>query len=72
MTDYYDERLAEMESRLKAFEKSISVMQGNINIVSDELKDTQLYLMRVAKNQSEIAKRITQWPYIAVPYSDQD
>jgi len=72
MTDYYDERLEQMENRLKTLEKALSVMQGNMSILSDQLKDTQTYLMRVAKNQSEIAKRITNWPYIAVPQSDQD
>jgi len=61
-----------MESRLKTLEKSLSVMQGNMSILTDQLKDTQAYLMRMAKSQSEIAKRITNWPYIAVPQSDQD
>jgi chaperonin cofactor prefoldin len=70
--EYYDDQLEQMESRLKTLEKSLSVMQGNMSILTDQLKDTQAYLMRMAKSQSEIAKRITNWPYIAVPQSDQD
>lgn len=72
MMEYYDDQLEQMESRLKTLEKSLSVMQGNMSILTDQLKDTQAYLMRMAKSQSEIAKRITNWPYIAVPQSDQD
>lgn len=33
----------------------------------DSVKETQRYLMRVAHNQAEITKRVSLWPYIAVP-----
>lgn len=33
----------------------------------DSLKDTQRYLMKMAHNQSEITKRVSLWPYIAIP-----
>lgn len=33
----------------------------------DSLKETQRYLMKMAHNQSEITKRVSLWPYIAVP-----
>jgi hypothetical protein len=33
----------------------------------DSLKETQRFLMKLAYNQSEITKRISLWPYIAVP-----
>lgn len=72
MDDYYDEQLDMMKRDFKDMEKSVLILQGNLAILTDQLKDTQSYLMRVAKNQSEIAKRITNWPYIAVPMGDQD
>jgi hypothetical protein len=35
--------------------------------VSEQIRDTQRYLIKVAHNQAEIAKRISSWPYIPVP-----
>jgi anion-transporting ArsA/GET3 family ATPase len=38
----------------------------------DSLKDTQRYLMKVAYNQAEITKRVSMWPYIAVPAEPEE
>lgn len=38
----------------------------------DSLKETQKFLMKMAYNQSEITKRISMWPYIAVPDKSDD
>lgn len=32
----------------------------------DSLKETQRYLMKLARNQAEITKRVSLWPYIAI------
>jgi hypothetical protein len=42
------------------------ILQENQMTMADQLKETQKYLIKIAKNQSEISKRIVQWPYIAV------
>lgn len=38
----------------------------------DSLKETQRYLMKMAHNQSEITKRVSLWPYIAVPADPEE
>jgi len=47
-------------------EKNIVILQENQMTMADQLKETQKYLIKIAKNQSEIYKRIVKWPYIAV------
>jgi hypothetical protein len=47
-------------------------MQENIFTVSEQIKETQMFLIRLAKNQAEISKRISNWPYIPIPVRDDD
>lgn len=55
-----------VSGRIAELEKTITLMEENIFIMTSQLKETQLFLIKLAKNQHEISKRITQWPYIAV------
>lgn len=67
MIEYYEEQLDLTKNRLTELEKSISILQENVMTVSEQIRDTQRYLIKVAHNQAEIAKRISAWPFIAVP-----
>ena len=82
MTEYYDELLEEIKNRISELEqtknritdleKNISIMHNNIITVSEQIKETQLYLIKLAKNQSDITKRVTQWPYLVVNTKKDD
>lgn len=65
--EYYEERLDLTQNRIVELEKNISILQESLMTVSEQLRDTQRYLIKVAHNQAEIAKRISSWPYIPVP-----
>ena len=54
------------DSRLIEMEKSICIMQDNITTLSEQLRETQRYLIKLAHNQAEITKRLSMWPYIAI------
>jgi hypothetical protein len=47
-------------------EKGIVILQENQMTLAEQLKETQKYLVKMAKNQSEISKRLSAWPFIAV------
>lgn len=66
MIEHYEEQLDITNSKIKELEKNIAVMHENIMTVAEQIKETQLFLVKLAKNQSELTKRVSQWPYIAV------
>jgi len=65
--EYYEEQLDLNQHRITELEKNISILQEGLMTVSEQIRDTQRYLIKVAHNQAEIAKRISSWPYVAVP-----
>jgi uncharacterized coiled-coil protein SlyX len=54
------------EARITEIEKSICVMQDSMTELSEHIRETQRYLIKLAHHQSEITKRISAWPFIAV------
>jgi len=67
-----EEELDVARGRMVQIEKNLAIMQENIFTVADQLKETQKFLIKIAHNQSEISRRITQWPYIAVEKNSGD
>ena len=53
-------------SRMMEIEKSICIMQDSMTELSEHIRETQRYLIKLAHHQSEITKRISAWPFIAV------
>ena len=63
---YTEDQLDLSESRMMEIEKSICILQGNVMELSEHIRETQRYLIKLAHHQSEITKRISTWPFIAV------
>lgn len=63
---FTEEQLDLSESRITEIEKSICIMQDNLTELSEHIRETQRYLIKLAHHQSEITKRISAWPFIAV------
>jgi len=59
-------------SRLKQLEENLCVMQSSITYLSDHVKQTQQYLMKLAHHQADIAKKLSSWPFIAVESTEKD
>lgn len=66
MVEYYEEQLDLTKQRITELEKTISIIQEHLATIADEVKQTQYFIMKLAKNQSEVSKRLSQWPYINV------
>lgn len=64
---YSDESLDVTIQKIVDIEKSLCIMQENITTLSEQIRETQRYLIKMAHNQSELAKRVSTWPYIPVP-----
>ncbi len=67
---YSDNDLDLANDKIAELEKELYVTKDLLTTTIESLKDTQRYLMKLAYNQSEISKRMAQWPYIVV--SDDD
>jgi uncharacterized coiled-coil protein SlyX len=63
---FSEEQLDLSDARITEMEKSICVLQDNLMQVSESIRETQRYLIKLAHHQSEITKRISAWPFIAV------
>jgi len=71
MIDYYEEQLDQTKNRIIELEKNLTIMHENVITVSEQIKELQLFIIKLAKNQADISKRISQWPFIAVPSGEQ-
>lgn len=72
MIDYLDEQLDLTKTRITELEKNLTIVQENVMTIAEQIKETQVFLIKMAKNQAEMSKRISQWPYIAVPKNEGD
>ena len=63
---FTEEQLDLSDARMMEIEKSICILQGNMTELSEHIRETQRYLIKLAHHQSEITKRISAWPFIAV------
>jgi len=70
MLDSLENELDISAQKIKNLEKEVADMQNVIYSLSESLKETQRYLVKLAHNQSEVTKRISQWPYIVVERSE--
>lgn len=67
-----EEELDLTNLKIVEIEKNIAIMQGNIHTLSEQIKEVQKYLIMLAKNQNEVTKKLSQWPFIAVPTKEGD
>ena len=70
--DYFEEELDLTNSKIRNVEESLADMQAAVMDLATELKQTQQFLIKLAHNQAEITKRVTKWPFIAVPEDRKD
>lgn len=70
--EYYEEQLDLTKARITELEKNITVLQENLYTVIDQLKETQRFLIKLVHSQSEMAKRVSTWPFIAVNARDEE
>jgi len=47
-------------------------MVDSLNTQIESIKETQRYLIKLARNQQELTKRISAWPYIVVNNRDEE
>ena len=69
---YSEDPLDITSLRIKQLEENICIMQESITNLSEHVKQTQQYLMKLAHHQADIAKKLSSWPFIAVASKEKD
>ena len=69
---YSEDPLDLTSLRTKQLEENICIMQESITNLSEHVKQTQQYLMKLAHHQADIAKKLSSWPFIAVASKEND
>lgn len=72
MEEYLEESLDITNQKIINIEKDLAAVQDQISALTESLKETQRYLIKLAVNQQELTKRISQWPYIVVSRREED
>jgi len=60
------------QNKIMELERSIFLLQENVTELSRHIKETQQYLVKLAHHQSDIAKRLSTWPFLAVDTSGEN
>jgi hypothetical protein len=55
-----------------AVNEQINLLIEQCNKQTESIKETQRYLIKLAKNQQELTRRISSWPYIVVSNEDEE
>jgi len=53
-------------AKLNDLEEELAEVKELLHLTIDSIKQTQIYLVRLAKNQADLTHRISKWPYISV------
>jgi hypothetical protein len=53
--------------KIQNLEKEMDFIKDALTSHAQTIKECQTYLIKLAHNQAQVTKRISQWPYIAVP-----
>lgn len=64
--NYFEEELDMTNSRIIEIEKNLALLQVQVEMLHEQIKETQKFLLKLAFNQKEVTKKVTQWPYVAV------
>lgn len=64
--DLSEEKLDLNLNKIKQLEIDITVLNDNMNVLHDQMKEMQRFIIKLTHNQAEITKRLSAWPYIAV------
>ena len=70
--DFHLVKIAKLEQDLNMVTEQLSLVMDQINRQTESIKETQRYLIKLARNQQDLTKRITSWPYIVVSNKDEE
>jgi len=64
--DLLEEKLDINLNKIKQLEHDMAILNENMSILHEQMKDMQRFIIKLTHNQTEITKRVSAWPYIAV------
>jgi hypothetical protein len=72
MKEFSEKDLDLTEEKIKNIENQLSILINNFDQLAESLKDTQRYLVKLAHNQMDMTKRVSQWPFLVVHDNNEE
>jgi len=72
MEEFLEQDLDIYAQKIINMEKNVASLEDQIDKLTESLKETQKFIVKLAYNQQEITKRISQWPYLVVSHREDD
>ena len=67
MTDSFKQVENEiLRERIAQLEEAVMSLSADIQNLSASMKDMQRFIVKMATNQSQLAERVSMWPYVKV------
>ena len=66
MMDTLEHDIDILKQRITEQEQVIDDVNSNIITLSYQIKELQHFLVKMAKNQSDLAKNVSRWPYVVI------
>ena len=67
MTDTFKQVENEiLRERIAQLEEAVMSLSADIQNLSSSMKDMQRFIVKMATNQSQLAERVSMWPYVKV------
>jgi hypothetical protein len=65
MTDSFKQVENEiLRERIAQLEEAVMSLSADIQNLSSSMKDMQRFIVKMATNQSQLAERVSMWPYV--------
>ncbi|NBU53433.1 MAG: hypothetical protein EBS33_03560 [Alphaproteobacteria bacterium] len=64
--DILEEKLDFTTNKIKQLEEDIAMLDTNMQTLHEQIKELQKFIVKLVHNQTELTKRVSAWPYIAV------
>ncbi len=64
--DILEEKLDLTTNKIKQLEEDIAMLDTNMQTLHEQIKELQKFIVKLVHNQTELTKRVSAWPYIAV------
>lgn len=77
-TKFLEHDLDSKSEKIRALEETVADLQYRVSDQQEQLmalmmtiRETQKYLIKCAKNQQDLTKRVSQWPYLTISNEEE-
>lgn len=66
MTEIESQALSMKDSEIELLHTQVNNLRAEMSILKETFAEVQTFMIKMAINQRDLSKRVSQWPYIEV------